>query len=269
MTNRLISIVFLIISVQYGYNQDYKHLDVKVFILAGQSNMDGCGIGEELPKKYQSSPENVIVWDNTNNNWVELGETSFSKSREKQFGPEISFSHALANAFPNQTIAIIKTSAGGTKLYNHWFPDSAMYQRCFQNVDKACLNLIKTNQTFEIIGLLWMQGESDSETPEMANAYEKNLNILFANVRKRTQNPELPIVMGRISSKLLKKTPWIFDYTKLVQKAQDKVASDDSHVHIINTDRLSTLWDNTHFDTKAQLKLGKRMSRLMLKEIIR
>ncbi len=37
--------------------------------------------------------------------------------------------------------------------------------------------------------------------------------------------------------------------------------------HIINTDKLSTLEDNTHFDTKAQIKLGKEMARIMIKEL--
>ena len=81
------------------------------------------------------------------------------------------------------------------------------------------------------------------------------------------KKPELPIVMGRISSSLLKKTPWVFDQTPIVQRAQEAVAEQDPNVFIINTDKLSTLWDNTHFDTNAQLKLGRKMAKLMIKAV--
>jgi len=106
-----------------------------------------------------------------------------------------------------------------------------------------------------------MQGESDSETLEMANAYEENLTKMFAAVRGITENPHFPIVMGRISSSLLMETPWVFDHAKIVQEAQENVAKADPNIRIINTDKFSTLEDNTHFDAKAQLKLGKLMAR--------
>jgi hypothetical protein len=73
--------------------------------------------------------------------------------------------------------------------------------------------------------------------------------------------------MGRISIGLLRETPWPFDYTKEVQKAQEIVAAQDDNVFIINTDKLKTLKDNTHFNTEAQIWLGKKMGKIMLKEI--
>lgn len=247
--------------------QDQNKFPVKLFILAGQSNMDGCGNSAELPKRFQRESNQVRIWDNQKNIWVGLGETSFSNSRDHLFGPEIAFAHAMMQAFPKHRIALVKTSAGGTKLYRHWLPDSVMYRRLISNLDQALEDLRNQNVPCEISGLLWMQGESDSETPEMANAYAENLKLFFTAIRKQTNKPDLPIAMGRISSSLLKETPWVFDYTEIVQAAQESVAEQDPHVYIINTDRLSTLDDNTHFDTKAQLKLGKKMAQVLLKEI--
>lgn len=267
MLKSVLSFVILTFFGAVLFAQNDNSNPVKIFILAGQSNMDGCGLWEELPRKYQNPPENVIVWDNNNKLWVELGKTTFSIRRKLQFGPEMAFAHILAAAYPYNTVAIVKTSGGGTKLYSQWVPDSVMYRRCFQNVENAKEQLTQEKRFYEISGMLWMQGESDSETLEMANAYEKNLKLMIADVRKQTKKPNLPIVMGRISSSLLKETPWVFDHTKIVQAAQENVAAQDPHVHIINTDKLSTLEDNTHFDTKAQLKLGKQMSKIMLTEI--
>ena len=101
----------------------------------------------------------------------------------------------------------------------------------------------------------------------MAEAYEKNLGSLVSDVRKQTGNEDLPIVMGRISSSLLKKTPWNFDQAKTVQAAQDAVSNDDEDIYLINTDNLSTLKDNTHFDSEAQLALGAKMADLMIRAL--
>ena len=263
MKNTYLLLFFILMFAFQVFSQIGVQKPVKVFLLAGQSNMDGCGVGEELPEKYRTPPENVMLWDNKLETWVKLGETSFSKARKYQFGPEMEFSHRISKAFPEHEIRIIKTSGGGTKLFNQWIPEGGMYKRFLLNIGNALENLNSSNQEFEVCGMLWMQGESDSETVEMATAYEENLKIFFAAIRKEMHKPDLPIVMGRISSSLLKETPWVFDQTPIVQKAQEAVAAGDPNVFIINTDKLSTLWDNTHFDTKAQLKLGKQMARIM------
>jgi hypothetical protein len=229
--------------------------------------MDGCGVEAELPNKYRIPPENVKVWDNNEKIWVNLAETTFSKRRDMQFGPEMNFSHRMSRAYPDHQIRIIKTSAGGTKLCKHWLPDSTMYNRFITNINNAMSEMENSKEPYEICGMLWMQGESDSETVEMADAYEENLEAFFKAIREETDKPDLTIVMGRITSKLLLETPWVFAYTPLVQKAQEAVAQEDQNVFIINTDKLSTLWDNTHYDTKGQLKLGRKMAQIMLKEI--
>ncbi|MDO5971325.1 sialate O-acetylesterase [Flavivirga aquimarina] len=248
-----------------GISQIEISRPVKIFLLGGQSNMDGCGLSEELPLEYQTHPENIITWDNKKEKWVVLGTDSFAERRKYKFGPEIAFTHLLSKKNPNHTIAVVKTSGGGTKLWKHWLPEQPMYSRLLKNLDRAVKNLKEKGIAYEICGMLWMQGESDAETIEWASAYEKNLKLLFADVRKQTKKEDLPIVMGRISKSLLKKTPWNFDFTEVVQEAQDKVAKADKNVFIINTNKLKTLKDNTHFNSEAQIWLGKKMGKLMLR----
>ena len=241
--------------------------EVKLFLLAGQSNMDGCGLWNELPAEYQQAPANVKIWDNRDSKWVELGKDSTAIVRKLQFGPEIAFAHGLSKAFPDHEIALVKTSAGGTKLHTQWTPGKGMYELFTRNYRNAIADLEQAGKKCEIAGMLWMQGESDSETLEMANAYEANLKAMFRHVREKTGKEHLPIVMGRISSSLLKKTPWNFEHAAVVQKAQEAVAAGDPDVSIIQTDHLSTLKDNTHFDTKAQLTLGGEMADRMLRAL--
>jgi len=244
-----------------------KELPVKVFILGGQSNMDGTGKGEELPLEYFAAPKNSMIWDNKKKAWVKLRTDSFSERRKFKFGPEVAFTHLLAKKYPKHTIAIVKTSGGGTKLWKHWLPEQNMYKAFLRNIKNGLADLDKQNIPYEVCGMLWMQGESDAETLEWANAYEDNLKVLYKDVRAQMGKPELPIVMGRISIGLLRETPWVFDYTEVVQAAQDRVAKADKNVRIINTDKLETLKDNTHFNSESNIWLGNKMGKLMIKAI--
>ena len=258
-------LVFVLSLVGFnGLCQETRSLPVKVFILGGQSNMDGTGRSEDLPIGYRTHSDRIVTWDNKMEKWVPLGTDSFAERRKFKFGPEIAFSHLMADKFPKHRIAIVKTSAGGTKLWKHWLPGQPMYVRFLKNMGNALQDLKNNGTKHEICGMLWMQGESDAETLEWANAYEDNLKILFKDVRVQTGKSELPIVMGRISIGLLRKTPWNFDFTKVVQKAQDKVASEDGNVYIIKTDKLPTRKDNTHFNSEANIWLGNEMGKHML-----
>ena len=240
---------------------------VKLFLLGGQSNMEGCGKSSELPDAFRTPPGNVRIWDNKKCLWVALGKDSTAIARNELFGPEVAFAYRLSKIWPDHRIGIVKTAAGGTKLHTQWLPGKWMYQRFILNFSKAVHDLEQSNTDYEIAGMLWMQGESDSETTEMANAYEHNLTTLIEDVRNQTKQGNLPFVMGRISSSLLKKTPWVFDHARIVQTAQETVAAQDDQVFIVNTDELSTLKDNTHFDTRAQLKLGDAMADFMIQAL--
>jgi len=266
VSKNLLLVIVFITGVLSSIAQTAGTRPVKLFILGGQSNMDGCGLSEELPEAYSTPPKNSMTWDNKKNQWVSLGTDSFAERRRFQFGPEIAFTAVLAKKFPDRTIAIVKTSGGGTKLWKHWLPDQPMYSRFLKNMENAIENLKAKGTPFEICGMLWMQGESDAEFLDWANAYEDNLKVLFEDVRLQTEKKDLPIVMGRISIGLLRKTPWNFDFTTVVQEAQENVSNQDKNVFIINTDKLKTLKDNTHFNTEAQIWLGKKMGKLMLKQ---
>lgn len=239
---------------------------VKLFLLGGQSNMDGCGRWDELPAELRETPANVRIWDNRTQEWKKIGENTTAIAHKLRFGPELVFSHRISAAFPDHEIRLVKTSAGGTSLALGWLPEkNKMYARFIANYQSALAELKKSGHAVETAGMLWMQGESDSDTIDKAEAYEKNLIILLADVREKTGNPNLPVVIGRISSSLLKKTPWNFEHSPIVQKAQEAVTAKDPNTRLIPTNDLPTLKDNTHFDTVGQMTLGERMAEQMLK----
>ena len=100
---------------------------LKVFILAGQSNMVGWGDSKKLPDDLRRGNERVLMFENGKwqplkpikkamKNQQKFGMTEFS------FGPEIAFAHQVAKAWPDETIGIVKVAIGGTSILT-WKPD--------------------------------------------------------------------------------------------------------------------------------------------------
>jgi hypothetical protein len=127
--------------------------------------------------------------------------------------------------------------------------------------------LEKIEGEYEIMGMLWMQGESDSKTQADAEAYQKKLEQFIALMRKETAKPELPFVIGKLSTRILESPKFKMPFVKIVQSAQEAVAKNDKNVHVIDTDDLSQRDDLVHFDQEGQMGLGKRFGEAMIKAL--
>ena len=87
----------------------------RVFVLMGQSNMFGLAHATELKPPYSEKHDRIRIW--ANGRWeylVTRQEESHDKDFTNRFGPGVSMAHQLAEFWPNDTIGIIKVSAGGT-----------------------------------------------------------------------------------------------------------------------------------------------------------
>ena len=105
---QLAVLTLILTATVYGENKP-----IKAFILAGQSNMRGWGDSAKLPKDLQQGNDRVLMFEDEK--WQTLKPHSLvfelQRShglREFHFGPEISFAHELAKAFPSERVGIIK-----------------------------------------------------------------------------------------------------------------------------------------------------------------
>ena len=111
----------------------------KVFILAGQSNMDGRGDASKLTESEmkllaKASKKIHFVYKGTvgEGNAIRYNGAldftnlwSFVKQKfkvEKCFGPELFFGVELVKNYSKQDYLFIKRSQGGTSLYGAWNP---------------------------------------------------------------------------------------------------------------------------------------------------
>lgn len=233
---------------------------LSVYLLAGQSNMDGVGLVTGLPPSMQvASPDIPIFWSGR---WAWQGLAPSSYMGVQYFGPEVTFGHRLLELDPEQPLALIKHAWGGTNLAQCWYPgesgsDPAMgdcYSDFMATVDTALSGLEERETPYRIAGMAWMQGESDATYEPWAESYELNLKQLIARVREDVQEPKMPLVMGRIDCSVH------CSHRETVREAQDAVAASDLAVDVVETEDLPQVADGLHFDASGMRTLGERFA---------
>lgn len=221
-------------------SQDNQH----VYIFAGQSNMAGRGETRLLPNFYKKTPHNVTFYYQGRKR--DLARNTF-------FGPEVSFAHAIARAYPQQQHIIIKQAASGSSI-QQWLPNQGLYKGLMRQY-----SWLKSKKPLKIDALFWMQGERDSRHKSQAVQYEARLKRLIQGMRFQLNSPHSWFIMGKVNPK-----PAVFKMKTLVQKAQRKVKQALPHTLLVDTDGLSTQQDHIHYDTQGQLELGKRFAKAFI-----
>lgn len=294
MRKLIYPLAFLLILafIEANAQQNEPDLAVKLFYLGGQSNMDGFGYTEELPDSLNKRFENVWIFHGNPigdeeegggvGQWKQLQpghgmgfivEGTQNKLSDR-FGIELSFAHKIQHLYPNERIAIIKYSRGGTSIdslaagrFGSWEPDYQgsnginQYDHFLKTVRLAMKqkDIDGDGIEDELIpsGILWMQGESDGVfTEEIAVKYYDNLKRLMDLIRATLRKDDLPVIIGKISDSNNDTDGKVWDYGELVQYAQEKYARNDPHAAIVRSTKHYQYSDKWHYDSKGFIDLG-------------
>jgi hypothetical protein len=215
-----------------------------VYLFLGQSNMVGMrSVPADLPADMRAEQPLALFFKG--GAWLPL---SAGVTEPKGFGPEISFSHEMARE--GREFGLIKVSAGATTLAKEWSPTNpdGLYAKTIAQVEAA-----KRTRHIKVAGVLWMQGESDGQTAEMAAAYKANLKQFISAIRYDTGSDDAPFAVCRVTSPESQ-----FPYTSQVRKAQEKVSA--SNYRWFDCDSLTRGPDNLHYDTSGQIRLGVKFA---------
>ena len=232
----------------------------RVFLLAGQSNMSGAGLYDQLKKSEKEPPERVQIWHQ--GKWQPIGPgVSANKGR---IGPELAFGRAMRKAYPEDDIYLIKTAAGGTSMHKHWTPENGrgpMLNRFRKNAEAALKNLDKSRVKYSIDAMLWMQGESDADQGKGAE-YEDSLKTFIKQMRREFKVRDMPFIMGRILP--------TFDKPKghgpMVRAAQEKTAKELKNVACFDTDKFERI-NKGHYNHDGQIQLGNAFAKHFLEMV--
>ena len=227
---------------------------IPTVILAGQSNMAGHGELSEIDRP--PLPPKVKLFD--------------LNPRDGCFGPEVGFARSLTDHMKLDNLWLIKYAVGGSSLLA-WEPEwSAERAALTDDADKGALyprlishvKQVTAGVNVRVLACLWKQGESDSRYETAAAEYHENLPRLIQRMRSDLDQPEMQFIIG-----LSNATPAGFTYRSLVQSAQKQVAQTVPNVSLVETDGLTKLEDDLHYDTAGQLELGKRFADQLSRQI--
>lgn len=187
---------------------------------------------------------------------------------------------------PDANIALYKYAKGGASIHpdaagdwgsfqpdyevgnglNQWDHFEHHYRRAMEMRD---INGDGVEDVLIPAGLLWLQGESDaSYTQNIAESYEANLKYFIQRVREMTGNPDLPVVIARISESNLSENTTdgvVLRHGEIVMAAQEKIAQDDPDVSIICPPDSIGWLDPWHYDSQTYLDFGIRFAESMMK----
>jgi len=190
---------------------------VKIYVFAGQSNMEARYPRKFLEEKYPELVKDLGIWQIQGSNRGLLAEA-------RGFGTDRAMVYHIAGKV-DQPIIVFRSAKGGTTLHRDWRPPSAV-QRAGGNVGHLYSKLIRRfhnmvanlkevypaykGQGYEIAGFVWFQGENDTCGHEQVdgkrvgfwNSYEANLRDLIKDVRHDFGVANLPVMIAQINADL-------------------------------------------------------------------
>lgn len=250
-----------------------------VFILAGQSNAVGYGIGEA---SYQlKHTENIFLMyddqaedyakDENGKDYLAIEQPWKVRLCPASQGYTGSLSLRFADEYieqgllgPERAILIVRCAVGGTGFCKDlWGVGKLLFQRMLDLTDEA----LKLNPENKVKALLWHQGECDAfENPDWSfekrrNVYHAELKGLVESVRRHVGESELPFLCGGFTD------DWSKDYRQqcdAIISATKQVCSEVGCARFTETTGLQSNnqktgnGDTIHFCKDAVYEIGRR-----------
>lgn len=301
---RLVCIALMLVNVQFFFSAGpVSAKTYRVYFLGGQSNMDGYGYTKDLPADLKQPTSGIMIFHanpspdgvpvDGRGIWSQLkpghgagfksdGTTNVYSNR---FGSELTFAKTLKELAPNENIALIKISRGGTSLaieaagnFGCWDPDYEKGTGKGQGVnqyDHFLAGMKRALQTQDIdqdgetdtlvpAGIVWMQGESDAVyTEEIARQYEANLKRLMDLIRATMYADDLPVVVGRISDSGNHPEGKVWKHGEIVRAAQAAFVKKDKRAALVTSTDSYGYSDRWHYNSEGYLDLGKKFAQAL------
>ncbi len=224
-----------------------------LFLLVGQSNMAGRG---KVTEQDRRPHERVLTLD-ADDQWVPaVDPIHFDKPQVAGVGLGRTFGIEIAERSPDITIGLIPCAVGGSPI-DAWTPGT--YYRPTQSHpwDDAIRRAKRAMQDGTLRGILWHQGESDSQG-ELAEAYQEKLHDLIQRLREELDSPDVPFIVGQLGR--FPERPWS-DAKQTVDRALSQLPMRVDRTAFVSSEGLVHGGDEVHFDADSYRELGRRYAR--------
>ena len=169
--------------------------EAKVILLLGQSNATGSSITAYLQKNvpteqfacYERGFDSVLInycLDDhnatSNGQFVPVDLTCGATTGF--FGPEVGMAEVLSEAYPEETVFILKYTMSGYSLHHHWLcagQRGSIYEACMVFLTTRLDYLRQQGYDPRVEAICWMQGESDTTDFKASHYYDNQ--VAFAS----------------------------------------------------------------------------------------
>ncbi len=248
---KFVSLLITYLLTSFAQAQDKMDL----YLLVGQSNMAGRGVVEA----QDTTPHPRVLMLSKDGKWVPAVDPMHFDKPAAGVGLGKTFGQIIADATPGVTIGLIPCAVGGSPI-DTWkpgvfYPATKSYP--WDDMAKRAAIALKSGT---LKGILWHQGESDSQ-PTLAPAYEAKLHDLIVRLRRELNAPDVPFIAGQMGK--FDGVPWSPEAVIVDQVHQDLVKK-VPHTAFVSAEGLKHKGDKIHFDSASFRELGKRYAEAYL-----
>lgn len=228
-----------------------------LYVCIGQSNMAGRAT---LTPEVMDTLQNVYLLNDKGNfepavNPLNRYSTVRKDLSMQRLGPAYGFAKEMARQ-TKRPVGLVVNAREGSSI-NSWLKGSkdGYYEEALSRVR------IAMKQGGVLKAILWHQGEADCSNPE---AYKQKLISLVKDLREDLGMPNLPVVVGQISQwNWTKREAGTVPFNQMIKKVSSFIPYSDW----VSSKGLGWYKDekDPHFNTEAQLLLGKRYAKKILK----
>lgn len=241
-----------------------------VWILAGQSNMQGFGLLKDavsptravrafyMNDRWDTAKDCIHnLWQSVDKVHADINDgAQFNRKKYFGTGPGVSFGQVMSS-LTSVPQGVISCAHGGTSL-KQWSP--ALKKKGGDSLYGAMLRRFHKNGS-NVAGVVWYQGEQDATSQDYKH-YTKRMKKFVDSMRKDFSIPKLPFILAQLASvhisydsdTLLRSKSW-----NSIQEQQRVLPDLIEKVAVVPTVDLE-LDDRIHISGKSQKRLGKRLA---------
>jgi len=215
--------------------------------------MAGRGFTHEVPPIYNERSTML-----RNGRWQMMTEPIHFDRPIAGVGLAASFAEVWCSDNVGEKIGLIPCAEGGSSI-DEWSIDGRLFRHAISEAKFAM-------EDSELVGVLWHQGESDSQNGKHKE-YQEKLSRIFNEIRRALSVPNIPFVIGGLGDYLGKAAfgAGCVEY-QLINEELQKYAQGNENCYYVTAKGLTANPDGIHNNAMSQRIFGIRYYEAYLKK---
>jgi hypothetical protein len=215
-----------------------------------------AGRGTVGPEDREHHPRVLCL--NRDRQWVPAVDPLHFDKPIAGVGPGLTFGKVMAEQNSDIRIGLIPCAVGGSPIHT-WQPGGYWEQTSSHPYDDTLARCRTAQQSGVLKGLLWHQGESDSNEQD-APLYLERLRKLVDHLRTTLQAPQAVFVAATLGDFFVARSKW----AATINDALERLSAERANAACIQAAGLVHGGDELHFDAASARELGRRYAKAVL-----